>query len=159
MTENSTPVATRSPAWMRILLGVSLAMNLLVVGLAVGAAIRFGGLDHDARPTRSLTGALYRELPGDDRKALFRQARSEAGHHKKRHGEDAAEVDAILRAETFDPGALDAVISRQADAREAWQLAVRAAWLERVGAMTLDERVAYADRLIEATKKRHKDKK
>ena len=43
MTTETTVSARRNPLWMRILLGVSLALNLAVAGLVVGASLRLIG--------------------------------------------------------------------------------------------------------------------
>ena len=39
MSDRDQPRQGRCPRWMRVLLGVSLALNLLVAGLAAGAAL------------------------------------------------------------------------------------------------------------------------
>jgi len=54
---------------LRLLLLGSLALNLLVIGLAAGAMWRYGG-DHGHRPPLPMAATLYRALPEADRDQL-----------------------------------------------------------------------------------------
>ncbi|MCL6283952.1 periplasmic heavy metal sensor [Ruegeria sp. 2012CJ41-6] len=147
----------RTRTWVKLLLGVSLALNLAVAGLAVGAMLRFGGHDHKRPMPKTVGSMLYRALPDDDRKALRTQTRAV---HKARRG--AKEVDlkaviTVLNAEPFDPQALREVIGQQAKARSAMFMAMQTAWIAQVLTMDDAERQVYADRLEElAQRKRHK---
>ena len=69
MTTETTVSTRRSPLWMRILLGVSLALNLAVAGLVVGASLRLIGPDGPPAP-HTFGGALIRALPHDDRREI-----------------------------------------------------------------------------------------
>lgn len=152
----SAPVA-RSPLWMRVLLGVSLALNLLVAGLAVGAFARMGGPGGAHPAPRSLGGAMYRALPREDRRDLLQQVRASDKPRTPGRVAQAEEIATVLRATPYDGAAMQVVVMRQLDGRQAWQTAMQAAWLERVAAMSPQERAAFADRLEEAaTHKKHK---
>lgn len=110
-----------------MLLGLSLALNLAVLGLVAGALIRFGGPDGMHRPPRSLGAALYRELPREDRRAL----RAEIGAHGAGGlPREASAVPALietLRASPFDAQAAAAQLAAQ-DRRQAdWRAAMRTA--------------------------------
>ncbi|WP_372571406.1 periplasmic heavy metal sensor [Ruegeria jejuensis] len=147
----------RTRTWVKLLLGVSLALNLAVAGLAVGAMLRFGGDDHKRPMPKTVGSMLYRALPDDDRKSLRNQTRD---IHKARRGakeSDLKAVIAVLDADPFDPQALQDVIREQAKARSAVFMAMQTAWIEQVLSMDDAERQAYADRLEElAQRKRHK---
>lgn len=150
--ENGTP---RRRIWLRILLGASLALNLLVVGLAIGAALRFGGPDGARRPPPSMGATLYREMSRADRKA-FRAAMHDAPRDRQENRRaEAKRLGAVLRATPFDAGAVLAVLADQAQHRAQWQSAVNEAWLARVAAMTDAERAAYATRLETALTRTH----
>ncbi|MDP5215657.1 periplasmic heavy metal sensor [Ruegeria sp. 2205SS24-7] len=147
----------RTRTWVKLLLGVSLALNLAVAGLAVGAMLRFGGDDHKRPMPKTVGSTLYRALPDEDRKALRTQTRD---IHKARRGAkegDLKAVIAVLDAEPFDPQALRDVIGKQAKARNAVFMEMQTAWIEQVLTMDDVERQAYADRLEElAQRKRNK---
>ena len=153
MTENSVNPPRRSPLWMRILLGVSLALNLAVVGLAVGASLRLIG--PGGPPPHSFGGALIRAMPAEDRKAIGRQARAHIG--RSGHKADSAQLIAALRATPYDQSVVVELLEAQAAGRQAFAEALQTAWLERVQAMTDAERMAFADGLeaAEARRKKH----
>lgn len=165
MADDMTAKPPRARTWVRILLGVSLALNLAVIGLAIGAAVRFGGPDGAHRPSPPMGAILYRELPREDRKALRGRAFGSREEHAAKRRDEAVAIDAALRAVPFDAAALGAFLDRQARDREAFQSAVQEAWLARVSGMSDAERAAYADRLMQAAKhadarkwdRKHKD--
>jgi len=158
MNEETKPPKTR--LWVRVLLGVSLALNLLVLGLVGGAMLRFGGPEGMRAPPRSVGAALFRELPREDRRAL----RSGAGEsHDQRHARlkaDAEALGAALRATPFDAGAMEILLEGHAKTRADSHMFLQRAWLDRVVAMSDAGRQAYADRLERAlSRTRGKDRR
>ncbi len=153
MAESSVKSPRR---WMRWLLIGSLALNLLVVGVVAGAVLRMSGWGIGP-PPRALGPALYRELPRDDRRAL-RQTLRDAGSNAMRPSDQASLLSAALRSDPFDPTALEALITQQAEARQAYQFEVQRKWLARVSEMSQADRIAYADRLEESLQRRNSHK-
>lgn len=154
MAQGSNPVGkASSPVWMRVLLGGSLALNLLIAGLVGGAIVRYGGVDGLRAPPRSMGAALFRELPREDRRALrdrsngMMMSKGMNMNHHERQMAEAMAVSAAVRAEPFDRDALSAILKEQAKQREKFQQSVHQAWLERVANMSSAERQAYAARL------------
>lgn len=145
--------------WLRLLFGASLALNLLVIGLVAGAAFRFGGPDGMRPPPRSLGAALYRALPDEHRDELRSHSKKKRGGHHEKRARDAQEVATALRTTPFDLNALDAVLSRQVHERTEFQLSLQSKWLDRIGAMSDAERLAYADRFEEIVSRKGKKKK
>lgn len=138
--------------WMPVFLVVSLALNLLVVGVAVGTVLRLKGGDHAKAPP-GFGPALYRALPKDDRKAMRGEL---AGLHKKGSKGRAQDFEALsqaLRATPFNPVAVQVLLQQQAQATADLQQALQTQWLARVTAMSDDERQAYADRLQEVVRR------
>lgn len=153
-----TPPPARSPLWMRILLALSLTLNLAVLGIVAGALLR----DHDERrpmPVRDLGfGAFDDALSPDDRRELRRAFMDEGPDFRgarRAMRQDFAAILTALRADPFDPAALQTVLDRQ-NARGAEMLAFGQKLLsERVAAMDPAARLAFADRLEESlTRKR-----
>lgn len=150
------PQPARNLRWLRGLLIASLAVNLLFVGLAVGAAMRFGG--HDGRrPPPSVGSALYRAMPQEDRTAMREEMRKlrdeDRGATRKADAERIAEA---LRQTPFDQTALGDLVYQQMTRQNGWFTATQNAWLERVAAMSPEERDAYAKRVLEVIEQKPK---
>ncbi|WP_299678991.1 periplasmic heavy metal sensor [uncultured Roseobacter sp.] len=134
---------------IKILLGVSLALNLAVVGLIGGAVLRHG--DGKGMGPRSTGFGAYglpymMALPREDRRQIGRVIRSGADL-PDRSARRALYRDVLsaLRATPFDAGVLAAAAARQAETTIAVQKTAQAAWLDVVAGMSDAERSAYAD--------------
>ena len=152
--------APRPRLGFRILLGASLALNLLVIGLIAGAAWRHGGGPgkgwHHAPPGLQSYAAPYvRALPREARRDLHRGLRREVGGAGRAERRALyAEMLAALRATPFDAAAVEAVLGTQRERVLALQAAGQARWLATVTAMTPEARARYADRLEEELRRR-----
>lgn len=146
--------------WTRALLIGSLALNLAVAGLVAGAFLRSRMGDHPPPPRAALLdpafGAWGPALSREDRAALraaFSAERGRVAEGLRAERADRAELLAVLRADPFDPAALDAVTARlSARMRERFEIGQRLV-RDRILAMTPDERRAFADRLEAAAAK------
>jgi uncharacterized membrane protein len=144
---------------VRVLLIVSLAINLLVAGVIAGGLIMgpMGGRP----PGVDLTlGPFARALAPDDRRAIARDLMERADLGPMRRSErqaDLAELAAALRADPFDSAALAEIMARQRARVRSLEGAVEAAVLERLSAMTAEERAGVADRLEREMDHRHRD--
>jgi len=147
-TPSRPPITPRN--WPRWLLIGSLALNLLVVGLVVGVAMRGpagpmrGGLDLGMGP-------FARALDDDDRRAIRRDLLGSVGPQipsRADRGRDRAALLAALAADPFDAQAVAAVLSRQAARNTLMADAARAALLTRLGQMPARDRRAFAERLV-----------
>lgn len=147
---NADPKPTRR--WMPIVLVASLALNLLIVGLAAGTVLRLKGGDHAKAPP-GFGPALYRALPKEDRRAMRGEL---SGLHKKgskHRKQDFQALSQALRVVPFDPASVAALLQQQALATADLQAALQVQWLTRVTEMTDDERKVYADRLEEVVER------
>ena len=143
------------PLGFKILLGVSLAINLAVIGVFAGAAFR-KGKDRPQRGGGQINYArpYIQALPREDRRAIL-----EAMRPSKR-GEDRAtrralyqEVTDILRVETFDRQAIEAILLKQTEVTLSGQRAAQVQWLNRIEEMGTQERRAYADAVEDVLKR------
>lgn len=146
----SEPVSGGMKPWVRVLLGVSLAANLLIVGLATGAALRFGGSKAD-RPPPPTGVSIYLSLPSEDRKVLRTKLREVMPARQDRMAE-AEELSRVLATTPFDRAALEEVMRVQSGQRAQFQSAMEGVWLEHVAEMDDATRAAYAERLVELAK-------
>lgn len=168
MSKPDTPptdprVASRSK-WPRIVLAVSLTLNLLVVGLVVGA--KWGDrrdLGFDAHgPNRGAIrdlgfAPLASALDRTDRRQIGKILRDRSGSFAENRTALEAEFQSMLsalRAKPFDPDALLSTMTRQSERlRNRGDLA-RTVLVERIGQMSADERAAFADRIEKSVRKR-----
>jgi uncharacterized membrane protein len=144
----------RMSSGLRIVLVVSLALNLLVIGAVGGALYRFGGLGDRAAEAVGTGRALYRALPHAERRALRRDLRQALDREALRTARIGPQLDSLLRAESFDADAVNALLVTQAQALQTGQAVMRAGWLDVVAGMSQAERIAYADRLKEVMSRR-----
>ncbi|SLN56894.1 hypothetical protein PSA7680_02963 [Pseudoruegeria aquimaris] len=140
--------------WTKILLGLSLSLNALVVALALGAFLSPEGPRKGPPRVKDIgANALVRALPDDRQKALREALRARIGKDPVRGHADLRamqrEMQAALRAEPFDVGRLDEIM-QQTEARREAQIAIgREVFLEQIKQMSPEERRAFADRLEE----------
>lgn len=140
----------------RIVLVVSLGINLLVVGVVGGAVLRahggWGGPKHG--PHRGLI--YYQEMPHAARREIRETAR--AGFHNRTKHRDAqrSEVLSVLRADRFDRDALRSIMQADADAARNGQLAMVDIWIAHLETMSDDDRASYALRVEQVADRRWK---
>lgn len=142
---------------MRVLLVLSLAFNLLIIGLAVGAVLSGGPKGHrDARMP-----AHVRALDLEDRRAIGRDIRAayRAGSFGKRAVRQQSEQLAeLIATQPFDRAAVGALSDEiEATKRIRFEVA-REIWLDRIEGMDPKARAAYAERLREGLAQKGKDR-
>jgi uncharacterized membrane protein len=147
----------------RIALALSLAANLMVVGIVAGAFLNGGGPgrsgDPDDRrgPLREIGNAPFvRALERDDRRALSRALRDQGSALRENRAELRRRFQALLaaiRSEPFDAQAVQTLLDDQRDAATIHQRTGERLILEQVQNMTPTQRAAYADRLDAALKR------
>ncbi|MEM6276128.1 MAG: periplasmic heavy metal sensor [Pseudomonadota bacterium] len=149
----------------RILLYVSLLVNLLVVGLVVGTLLVVSPKGQDRRPAMSGEtglGPLMLALEREDRRALALSMRRTLRGERLSRGEMrelARDIQGVLAAEPFDAQALDGVLDTQfSEATFRLDLA-RDLFRETLVEMTPEERAAYAARLGEVLDRRPSDER
>lgn len=159
MTENTptqAPAGAKSRRWPKVLLTLSLMANLAVVGVIAGAHFRD---DRDVRRLPPPDRSAMRDIGiGPLIDAMPRAARARAGAQLRAQGDgwrmDRASLQAefdrmvtVLKAEPYDPAALEALLSAQHDRVTTRVEAGRAIMLEQIAAMSPEERTEFADRL------------
>lgn len=141
----------RSPLWMRAVLVVSLALNLLVAGMIGGAVLSGGGPGAAREAARDLAGMPFvRALSPQDRRVFVRELRGQRDSLRESRAELLARFESLLatlRAEDLDVVALERILKAQREAAAAHQRLGERLVLAQFEEMTVDERRAYADRL------------
>lgn len=137
--------------WGRLVLFVSLALNLAVVGVVGGAIL--GRKDHDRRNivARDVGFGLFNEaFSEDDRKVLSRayaKANPNIRAEREQMRNDLKTILVALRAEPFDVAVLEQALATGAARIEARQTQGQALVLEHLAKMSVDERAEVANRL------------
>lgn len=160
-SKHAAPSATtarpkrRSPLWMRILLVLSLGINLLVAGVVVGAIT--GRLRHPPPALGEVSlGVFTPALNDKDRHAIRDHAAREGLSFREAMRTARAEQEAIiaaLRAEPWDRTAVVGImaqIGKRATAR--MELGGRLV-LEQLDTMSPQERRSLADRMEKETRR------
>ena len=146
-TPPPAPNDPRCPRWVKIVLGLSLAVNLAIAGLVAGAVLR-GKPMGEGRSGMGYAAPYVIALPKEDRRAVFGAIRSDAALPKRdaRRAQYARMTEA-LRADPFDRARVQAILSEQGQAVARIQDAAQTAWLATVAEMSLPERIAYVEKV------------
>jgi uncharacterized membrane protein len=153
------PVAsTPAPRGVKIALAVSVALNLAVAGLAIGAWMGGGG--HRDMPREMSFGPFSAALDDGDRRAIRRALVDRMGEFRSARAEARAEFEtllATLRADPFDPEAMKAALAA-IEARNAERLELGRSLIEtRLIEMSSEARRAFADRLEKGLRRGGRD--
>ena len=153
MADTSGSGAAPRRLW-KIVLVLSLALNLAVVGLVSGVA--FSGRFGDG-PPRSFDlglGPVARALAPQERREMGRSLRQSRVLRGVDLRADAEEMIALLQAEPFDPAPLrdllDAQVTRMAEVQRGAQEAL----LQTITAMSPERRATFAQQLADELRRR-----
>ncbi|NBD30591.1 MAG: periplasmic heavy metal sensor [Alphaproteobacteria bacterium] len=152
MNEERTPANGREGRWRRWLLVVSLGLNLLVVGLVIGAVLRGGPHGGPAGRIDLTVGPLLRALEAEDRRSIragLREAQPFDRGARAAMRRDMGDMLAVLRAERFDADRMRGIMQRQYDRLQSVQGAVADQFVVHVAAMPRADRLALAARFEE----------
>ena len=165
----TTPDPTlRTPAkppfrWGRVVLFVSLALNLAVAGVVGGAVLgRFGPDRHDLAARDVGFGLFSEALSKEDRIALRRayaQANPNIRAERQKMRDNLQTILTVLRAEPFEEDALRQALETGAARITERQDRGQTMVLDHLAQMSPPERAAVADRLEESLKRRSRGRK
>lgn len=139
--------------WLKVLLFVSLALNLAIAGTVVGAVLKYGPRDGHRPPRLDMVVGPYTHALNDaDRRAIGRKLREEYKASRPSRETVRAQFDSVLaalRTTPYDGARVEAMLMRQMRAGTERQELGQRLLLERLGAMSDAERAEFADRLEE----------
>lgn len=142
-----------APVWMRILLVLSLVVNVLILGVVIGAFARWGDGEHrdHLRGARDLAPPPFvLAFEREERRALVRDLRGRTAGMER--GREAVRTDlrailAALRSDAFDADAVRALLAAERQRSQGRQAAGEDVFVDYLEGLSPDERRAYADRL------------
>lgn len=150
-------MTTKPGRMWRIVLVLSLALNVAVIGGVVGMAI--SGRAHDGPPSRMMFdfGPLGRVLEPEDRRAIG-QAMRESGARPLKRGElddKIAQLAISLRTQPFNVDAVSEIMGSFRLRSEEIQMEAQGAFLARLTVMTPQARADLADKLEKKRSRRN----
>ena len=148
MAEDKLPVARPSRLW-RVVLVLSLALNLAVAGVIIGAVTSGRASDGPPRSFDLGIGPIARALEPQERRAIARDLRRDRSLRALDFRGRATEMVETLRAEPFDAVQFRALMDAQVTAVSGLQSKAQDATLDQIIAMTPERRRAFADRVAE----------
>lgn len=143
---------------IKIVLAISLAINLAVAGLFLGNLVKNRADGPRPQTVRDLGFGLFSPaLSDEDRRALrraFVEQSPDMREARRAMRQDLAEMLEAIRAEPFEPARLEAVLDRSSlRAAERRDLGERLI-LDHLGKLDQAERAAFADRLEQGLRRR-----
>ncbi|MRU14608.1 periplasmic heavy metal sensor [Roseovarius sp. A21] len=146
--------------WLKVVFALSLALNLLVLGVVGGVALRHGGFD--GRHHHMAGGPMTRALSQEDKRVVAREMRRnyrEQGRDgRAAYGAAMQQLVEGLRAEPFDPAPVATQMARMREMLGRRVAIGQQVLLEHLAQMEPEARHAFAGRLEEAMKRRWKDR-
>ena len=151
----STDLKSRN-IW-KFLFGISLALNLLIVGAIGGAIFRVG---KGPMAKHHASGFLYmRALNFEDKKSLRKELYKNKNTRKigraKEHSSYSSAVK-ILKKDPFDRKAFEELLDQQTKFSKSSQRSARLALVAQIAKMTKEERSIYSERLEDLVHKKLK---
>jgi len=154
----------KSSRWLKIALGISLCLNLLVAG-AIGGAI-FKGPGDKMQGARAIAQdplrAVFRALPREMRRDLMDQMRKTGRDNPQNRSAWVTELANLLRSETLDKAAIADLFAERTNRLEVMTATGRTLLVEYIEKMGLEDRQAMAEKIEKRWKRgkhwRDKDK-
>jgi uncharacterized membrane protein len=150
-----TPTPPRMRGWVRALLVVSLALNLLVVGALAGLAVKGPPWKNPHRPgaqMQQLVGPLTHALKPADRRAIARKVREageEIGWDMDVHREGVQKLVNALQAKPFDAELFASSFNDEIGRVLTLLGLAQGALVEHLASMSEEDRADYAARIQE----------
>ncbi|WP_299349957.1 periplasmic heavy metal sensor [uncultured Shimia sp.] len=141
--------------WLRVVFTLSLALNLVIVGLIGGAALKFGRSGPPPHVMDRMSMPILGALEHQDRREIGRNIRKAYRNDGKSAKPETASYEtliAVLEAEPLDVEALRVANQGLTDRVSQRMRIAQEAWLDYVQTMTPEARVAYAARMREMVK-------
>ncbi len=137
----------------KVLLACSLALNLAVAGLVVGAVVSGRTSDGPPRSFDLGLGPVSRALTQDERREIVRNLRDERVLRDFDLRGRTTGMIAVLTADPFDPEAMRILMEEQAARMSLVQAQAQNAFFQQVTMMTPERRAVFAAQLAEELSK------
>lgn len=146
MAEDQMPTQKPGRVW-RVVLVLSLALNLAVAGIVIGSVASGRAGDGPPRSFDLGLGPVSRALAPNERRDIGRSLRQDGVLRDFDLRGRINGMTEVLTAEPFDPGALRLLMSEQSERIARVQARAQDAFIEQIVAMTPERRREFADQL------------
>ncbi|WP_342076303.1 periplasmic heavy metal sensor [Yoonia sp. SS1-5] len=153
------PKVAKPARMLRVALVISLALNLLIVGIVVGAAASGKFANGPPRAFDLGFGPVGRALDRDERRAIGTAMRRDADLRAMNPRAHVAQMVDVLRQVPFDPDALTAVMQTRQAQMSQIQSKAQANLVAQITAMSPERRQIFADRLAQELQRPRNDRK
>lgn len=153
MADDDLSRSSPSRLWRTVLV-LSLALNLAVLGMVVGAGFSGRFSDHAPRSFDFGLGPVARALDPSERRAVGSVMRRDDALRSVDLRGNASEMIAALRADPFDPARLETLMADQMVQTAVIQRSAQQALLMEITDMSPERRANFADRLDEELTRR-----
>ncbi|OIQ46214.1 MAG: hypothetical protein BM558_00085 [Roseobacter sp. MedPE-SW] len=144
--QNRTPGSGMRP-WLKGVLALSLALNLIVVGIGAGAAWRFHGSGHKMEGPPMLSRFIFKDMGGREVHRLVLKQAGETGNVRNRRRAEMEQIIALIRAKELDVTAVRSIVEAHIVENNGLMRTVAEAWEQRLEGLSLKERSELADRM------------
>jgi uncharacterized membrane protein len=141
-------VAAACPGWMKLLLILSLAANVVIAGVVIGYSFH----DQPERGSERVINWIIEMVPDERRdlaRAHFAGTREQIETARAERITHLPAVVAAMQAEPFDPAALGQALETMFDRRNSGRAILREHLITLLGQLTPAERAAFAARFEE----------
>ena len=151
MNDMETPTSDRrtwagTPRWAKWLLSISLALNFVVIGLAIGAAAKFHKHGHSHGGIATI-GQIMRALPDESKDVARDMLQAARPDFKALRAERKAAKLAVaeaIEATPFDATAVDQAFVRLRQKDQITKASTHGVMVEILGVLSAEERAAVA---------------
>lgn len=158
---NGDQQTPRPRRWIKWALVASLAVNVLIIGFAVGKAYQFhhrAWRDHSAIAHVARQGREFvRDLPRERRRELWQFIKSQKGEFTAYNADADKAVTAFaeaLNASDYDPAKVEQALEALQGEAETLLTRGRSVMMEVVGKLSAEERAELAQKLLERGRRR-----
>ncbi|MEP2717669.1 periplasmic heavy metal sensor [Pseudophaeobacter sp.] len=145
--EQNTGLRSGMRPWLKVVLVLSLALNLAVIGIGAGAAWRFHGGGHQKDGPPMLGRFIFKDIGRQEVRRLLNDHAGEDGTPRERRRAEMEQVIALVGADTLDLPAVKAVLESHVVETNSFMLSVTRAWEQRLAGLSLNERRELAERM------------
>ncbi|MGH1578698.1 periplasmic heavy metal sensor [Planktotalea sp.] len=149
-TQQPTPPVSKPKRRFRILFGLSLALNLLVIFAIVGALMH-GPRSRSGPPgSREISAPYVKAFDRDAKRSLRKEMRSRLPDRREAIAANEADYQAFLkvvRSENFDAERALSIMEAQINRAGGFQKLGRELSIQRLSEMSVEDRRSYADRV------------
>ncbi len=144
--QNPTPRSGMRP-WLKVVLALSLALNLAVIGIGAGAAWRFQGGGHDKGGPPMLGRFIFKDVGRREIRRLVQDQCGASDNVRNRRRGEMEQIIVLMRAEDLDLTAVSVIVDTHIVETHGFMRAVADSWEQRLQGLSLKERRRIADRM------------